>query len=892
MKSKIVRIIIITFIALFSFTAVSCSCKKGCKKDDGGKAGKTYNNEVDKLVLSTQELDGLFNPFFSTSATDSSVVGMTQLGMISNDEFGRPSFGENEACVTLNYEARQNKVGNEIESTTYYFVLKNNVKFSNGSRLSIKDVLFNLYVYLDPVYSGSSTIYSTEIEGLQEYRTQSTTEEEQKNFNKRFEIEADARLSALLDASSDIFKEDKYANVDATEFRELLENEYKYSDTIVDDFDSTLKLFKEELATDYANNAEGYQDIVFYTGKGDAKREYKNLIQSEVEAFLFAEGYIKWNSKDAKLEYDLGESFSTSFRGIASNDTAKKEQAKQKAIETVFEDKFPRKIEEILLYWQTATNLYDQLVAQAMGEYYKDPSTKKIPNISGIKFANKDESVQVNNTTYAKAEYDENGELVDGSYEVLSIKIKKVDPKAIWNFSFAVAPMYYYSDQKHIDAFDFEKNFGVEYGNFDFFEDVIKSEDKNGVPVGAGPYAASSTDGGTANVTKNDFWNNNVVYFERNPYFLMGSPKIKTIRFQVIPQNQLTSSLYTAQIDFAEPNAKPELITELNSHKKDGIQNKSVRTSGYGYIGINAGKVSSIYVRQAIMHAINTQECVDYYKTTAVPIYRSMSKTSWAYPQESTPYYPYIGGPVPADLSVVNPDYADFVRLKGKQTGDVFTVAEQNEFIRYLVEDLAEYSLDANGVYAKSGDVLKMTFTIAGEVADHPAWQAMFHASEILNNVAGDGKGFQIDVRTDSNALKKLAEGGLTVWAAAWGSTIDPDMYQVYHRDSNASSTLNWGYKQIKQNTGGKYDTEVELVDQLSDLIDAAREILDENQRALIYAQALTIVMKLAVELPTYQRDDLFAYNVNKIDESSLFQNVSSFKGLTSEMWNITFKER
>ena len=28
--------------------------------------------------------------------------------------------------------------------------------------------------------------------------------------------------------------------------------------------------------------------------------------------------------------------------------------------------------------------------------------------------------------------------------------------------------------------------------------------------------------------------------------------------------------------------------------------------------------------------------------------------------------------------------------------------------------------------------------------------------------------------------------------------------------------------------------------------------------------------MQLAIELPTYQRDDLFAYNINKIDASTL----------------------
>ena len=45
--------------------------------------------------------------------------------------------------------------------------------------------------------------------------------------------------------------------------------------------------------------------------------------------------------------------------------------------------------------------------------------------------------------------------------------------------------------------------------------------------------------------------------------------------------------------------------------------------------------------------------------------------------------------------------------------------------------------------------------------------------------------------------------------------------------------------------------------------------------------------MQLAVELPTYQRDDLFAYNINKIDESTLNSEVSSFVGLLSDIHKV-----
>ena len=161
----------------------------------------------------------------------------------------------------------------------------------------------------------------------------------------------------------------------------------------------------------------------------------------------------------------------------------------------------------------------------------------------------------------------------------------------------------------------------------------------------------------------------------------------------------------------------------------------------------------------------------------------------------------------------------------------------------------------------------------------------MYQAAQFLNTI-----GFQIIVKTDAQALSKLSQGSLTVWAAAWGSTIDPDMYQVYHMESEATSTLNWGYKQIIANNGGKYNTELDIVEELSEIIDKARKVEDKGVRSKYYKQALDLVMELAVELPTYQRNDLFAYNANKVDKSSLTPDsgLSAFFGLTTNLHNVS----
>lgn len=871
MKKTLLTIVtVVMAISLVLSTALLFGCKDD-KNPDDNKNVKYYDNKTDPLVFSTQDVDGVFNPFFSTSGTDSSVVGMTQLGMISNNSKGEPVYGDDEACIVKDLDIVSDATS---DTTTYYMVLKNNVKFSNGSPLTMKDVLFNLYVYLDPAYTGSSTIYSTDIVGLKEYRTQQASEEEQENFKKKFDTDAVSRIDALVEAFDDIKdSNENFLNFDDEDMKQAL-IDFKANNSgvdtynhIVEDYEKACELFKEELKNDYSNSKDSYEDIIF-TDSNNVN--HKNLFTTDVEVFLYNEGYYQWDKKNAVLTSSL-----------VNHIEDLKTWTEEKALETVYEDKMPGSLDEIIQYWATASNLITYISNQSMEAYFAELGDTGYQSISGINFANRLNSVSVHGVTYEVPTYAEDGSVTSGN-EVLTIKINKVDPKAIWNFAFTVAPMYYYSNAEEIAKFDYVSHFGVQRGSQSFLTDVVKDPDKIGVPVGAGPYVASKASGGTENVKSGDFLDSNIIYFEANPYYIMGEPLIKKVRYQVVSSTQVLNALYNGEIDYAEPNAKPETISELNA--KSGIGNKSIETSGYGYIGINAGKVPAIQVRQAVMHSINTLLCVDYYKTTATPIYRSMSTASWAYPSGCTSYYPYIGGPIPEDLSVVNHDYADYVSELGKNAGEYFSEEEQKAFIVKLL-DAAGYKPNAQGVYAKGSNVCKYTFTIAGQETDHPAYKALFLAGEFLNKV-----GFEINVTTDSNALKKLSTGDLTVWAAAWGSTIDPDMYQVYHKDSTATSVLNWGYKQILANVGGKYDVEYNIVQELSDLIDQGRETNDQIKRAQIYSMALDMVMQLAVELPTYQRDDLFAYNTLKIDETTFTpaSELSPFKGLTSDIHKVS----
>ena len=114
-------------------------------------------------------------------------------------------------------------------------------------------------------------------------------------------------------------------------------------------------------------------------------------------------------------------------------------------------------------------------------------------------------------------------------------------------------------------------------------------------------------------------------------------------------------------------------------------------------------------------------------------------------------------------------------------------------------------------------------------------------------------------------------------------------MYQVYHKDSTATSVKNWGYPTILNDSTGQFVEEQSIIEALSLKIEAGRATINQDERAGIYHEALNMVMDLAVELPTYQRKDLVVWNKTVIDSSTLNLSPSSTAGLVDRIWEINF---
>ena len=157
------------------------------------------------------------------------------------------------------------------------------------------------------------------------------------------------------------------------------------------------------------------------------KNGNKVTLTTDTEAFLFNEGFITWDKKEKVFVYSLGEN--------------SKNMTEEEAINAIYTSYVPNDMITVVSYWATAQKLLDYFAFLEKQAYFESIDEEdRIKNISGIKYANKTEAVTVNGVEYGVPTLDENGAVIEGN-EVLSITIEKVDPKAIWNFGFTVAPI-------------------------------------------------------------------------------------------------------------------------------------------------------------------------------------------------------------------------------------------------------------------------------------------------------------------------------------------------------------------------------------------------------------------------------------------------------------------
>lgn len=751
---------------------------------------RTGNNDTSPLVVSTGTLDGKFSPFFASSAYDVDASDMTQIGLLYYNKDGAPEAGID--VPSYAYEYTQ-EVSADNSTSTYTFVLKNKIPFSDGKPITAKDVLFSMYVLSDPMYDGSSTFYTMNIQGMNEYRLQ-TSEDTLKVVDAIIEagVKSGDDGSMVVNPANGATAEQQdkfwsYLGEAGTKFaQEIIDYvNANYAAKYIGEADTFPGFTVEQVAADPDIQAAfgmvmwGFGEIKDGAFVDSTGKTY-DLTKDTVDAKIY------WENIVAKYGYDLSDA------GINV----------EKAGDLSIQD-----------YVKSAYISAEGKVAGG------------VQNISGI--------------TTGKVTSDDGVER-----DFVKVVLNGVDPTAIFKLGVQVAPFHYYTDGYTGTLNDN----GVETGKKEFMDHLKTKNDK---PVGAGSYVFQE-------------YKDNVVTYTANDSFLLGSPKIKTFRYQEISLGAELDAVKTGTVHYSDPSAAMTIINDITAASGDfaKLSYTLVDNDGYGYIGMQGQAIPEFEVRKALAYAMNVQLAVEnYYGELASVNYRTMTKILWAYPDNPENLYPYDA------------------------TGETSKALFLEAGYKY---DAAKNIMSYPDGHAKAGTQVTFKFVLPSDAKDHPAGSIFIDTQSLLAKI-----GVKVDIETDQDILGKLNtayESGVQVWAAAWGSGgVDPDMFQIWHSDpkvNQGTSAARSGLYYLFENGS---DEEKAMLTELNDLIIAGRSTLDAEERKTIYKRALELSTGMAVEVPTYQRKNMYVYNKDVIKADSLFsgEEVTPFQDPLSFIWNV-----
>ena len=673
------------------------------------------------------------------------------------------------------------------------------------------------------------------------------------------------------------------ANTDRTTYRIKIRDDVKFSDGHVMDADDIIFTYYVFLDPYYAGSTTlnsvdivGYQNYKFNSssteealpiaqeraeqmieniGTEEGDEELEAYIREQIKALLTDE--LQWITEDVITDpryeqywrVESGEPW-----GEGSLPSATATFAYFYALTSGYSvvDKTPQQVvEEIAAQ-------YD-LDYKTLDEYYGSPYVESKVELRAFEIAMRDTLLEyqgqpVHNISGIK-------KLSQTEVEII---VNGFDAAAVYTVAgIIVTPLHYYGD---VNKYDYQNN---KFG-FDNRTPTAMStmEAKTNTPMGAGPYRFIR-------------FQENIVYFESNENYYKGAPKIKYINFQVVSEANKVSAIANGQIDISNPSGSKIRFQEIATYG-DKLFVSSIDNLGYGYVGINAKNVAvggnidsqqSLALRTALATVLSSQRYTavnSYYGQAATVINYPISNTSWAAPKLGETGYEYAFSKNPDGSYIygqgVNPaTLSDSERSsKAKQAARLWLEAAGYQFT--LRSGPAQFGGTLLTATAPTGAKTNYEIIVpAGGTGDHPAFSIVTQFANIMGEL---GITININDPSNTNVLWNTLDAlNQELWAAAWGATIDPDLYQVYHSTSTVdgppgTSTSNHYY--IKDDT-------------LDQKIVAARSTSDQAVRKQLYKECLDIIMDWAVEVPTYQRQNIIVFSTERIDLDTLTPDITTY---------------
>jgi len=342
--------------------------------------------------------------------------------------------------------------------------------------------------------------------------------------------------------------------------------------------------------------------------------------------------------------------------------------------------------------------------------------------------------------------------------------------------------------------------------------DLTSIKALNATPVGAGPYTFVSYD-------------NNIVTLAANENYFKGAPKTPFVKFQVVNEEDKVDLVLSGEIDITDPSASLEVIEQMDA--SDTASYSLVDNPGYGYIGINAGRVTDINIRKGLMHLMNRAPAVSsYYGELAEVIERPMTPTVAEYPVDAKEYYGY------------DPEKAlEYFKAAG-----------------YVQE---------NGKLVKDGKQLVITVGI-GDASSHPSTPIL---TQMANDMADMGAELVVNDLQFSilSSQVQSTDNELDMWVMAWGNSTDCDLTQIFGSKGGSN------YQHY-------YDTKID------DIQAKILQTVDFKSRAKLVSEELDMIMEAAVYMPVYQRKNMEIYNDITINTKTLPERTTTYYNYVHEI--------
>ena len=452
-----------------------------------------------------------------------------------------------------------------------------------------------------------------------------------------------------------------------------------------------------------------------------------------------------------------------------------------------------------------------------------------------------------------------------GDYS-MRVVLTEVDATAIYNLGVTIAPLHYYGET---DKYDYDNNqFGFDKGDLSHVRSVTTQ------PLGAGPYKFLK-------------FENGVINYEANESYFLGAPKTKYINFlELLSDNDKLNGVITGTIDITDPSYSNDTVAAIADANSNGEQTGDVITTntvdnlGYGYIGQNANNMkvgddpaseASKNLRKATGTILAVYRDVandSYYGERAATINYPISNTSWAAPQSSDDGYK-----VAFSTDVEGND----IYTSGMSAEEKYAAAQEAalgffEAAGYTVEDGKVTAAPAEG-----GPMEFEAWIPADGTGDHPAFMILTEAQKAFENI---GLTFKIkDLSNSAELWTALEANSLQIWTAAWGASVDPDMYQIYFSGDDEGHDAG----------GSNYMYSINDPE-LNELILQGRKSLDQSYRKMIYKAALDIIIDWAVEIPNYQRQNAIIFSTKRVNIDTITPDITTFYGWMSEIQNTELK--